>query len=72
MSDRSIGFHNKYDVRRLGDTIGKHDDCSFFVLDLTHDQFAKMALVVYAMQCQERYPALATDLLDMVFGDTEQ
>jgi len=67
MSDRNKGFYNKFDVKRRNDVDGKHDECSYFVLDLKHDPFAKMALAVYAFQCRDKYPLLALDLLDIVF-----
>ena len=44
----------------------KHDGCSYFVLDLNHDKFAKPALIAYAEACNEEYPELASDLLLMV------
>lgn len=68
MNDENRGLYSKYSVSRLNDEAGKHDDCFYFVLDLTHDEFAKMALVVYAMQCRKKYPALADDLLEIAFG----
>lgn len=42
------GLHRKYDVRRLNDPEGKHDDCRYFVLDPQHDPIARDALALYA------------------------
>jgi hypothetical protein len=69
MSDEDKGLYQKYEVQRLNDTTGKHDDCEYFVLDPTHDAFAKHALVAYAIACRDKYPVLADDLLTMVFGE---
>lgn len=56
---------NKYKVERTdGSTAsgGKHAGCDYFVLDLVHDKFAKVALVAYAEACEHEYPLLARDL----------
>jgi hypothetical protein len=42
------GFRRKYQVTRIGDAAGKHDQCVFFVLDLTHDGAARRAALEYA------------------------
>lgn len=60
--DQRRGFYRKYDVRRLNDPDGKHAECEYFVLDLTHDKFAGPALRSYAVACAEEFPALAADL----------
>ena len=60
------GLYRKYEVRRLGGTPGKHDDCEFFVLDWNHDPFAIPAARAYADACQTEYPELAEDLRLMV------
>lgn len=69
MNDQDRGLYKKYNVKRLNDEAGKHDDCHYFVLDLRHDPFAKMALVVYAMQARDKYPVLADELLELALGD---
>lgn len=56
------GWHRKYDVRRLNDPHGKHQDCEFFVLDLEHDKHASVALLAYADACATDRPELASDL----------
>jgi hypothetical protein len=71
MSDKELGVYDKYVVARKGDESGKHDDCFYFVLDTTHDRFAKYALMMYAIACREEYPRLSCDLLDMVFKDAD-
>lgn len=42
------GLYRKYDVRKLNDPEHTHDECRFFVLDLTHDPAARAAAVAYA------------------------
>lgn len=63
MGDRDEGLYGKYEVRRRGDAIGKHDNCEYFVLDLTHDRHALTALATYAEACRLDYPRLSGDLL---------
>lgn len=54
---------NKYIVKRSnGDPMGKHHDYSYYVLDLTHDKFAKIALIAYIEACREEYPKLAESI----------
>lgn len=63
--DRHRGVYGKYDVKRTDGSSergGKHDGCSYFVLDIRHDEFAAAALRAYADACSERYPYLAADL----------
>jgi hypothetical protein len=68
--DRSLpkseqGLYRKFIVCRAdgsSDPGGKHDGCDYFVLDLTHDKFARPALEAYAGACAEEYPQLATDI----------
>ena len=42
------GLVRKYDVKRVDDPAGKHDDCRYFVLDPRHDAVARSALWHYA------------------------
>lgn len=61
--DRAFGLRmDKYRVERIGGTPHKHDDCSYFVLDLQHDFFAGPALLAYADACKNAFPQLAFDL----------
>jgi hypothetical protein len=43
---------------------GKHDGCEYFVLDVTHDPRALVALAAYAESCERESPALYDDLND--------
>jgi hypothetical protein len=63
------GLHRKYDVSRMDGSSGpggKHEHCTYFVLDLEHDEFALDALGAYADACEETHPKLASDLRDIV------
>jgi len=64
--DHFTGLYTKYQVERLHDTKGKHKNCYFFVLDTTHDVYAKEALTTYARACEVEYPQLAEDLWDLI------
>ena len=60
--DKKKGLYQKYYVERKNDATGKHNQCFFFVLDLTHDAHAIPALIAYIESCKEDYPILAEDL----------
>lgn len=63
--DKEIGLYEKYRVERCDGSSeegGKHEDCRYFVLDLTHDPHAAPALRAYAKSCATDYPMLAFDL----------
>jgi phage terminase large subunit-like protein len=62
MNDQARGIYRKYNVRRLGDETGKHERCSYFVLDLVHDKFSVPALRAYAKACKKEHPQLAKDI----------
>jgi hypothetical protein len=65
MSDAKRGLYNKFHIQRVdGEHLpgGKHDNCEYFVLDITHDKHAKAALLAYAESCKSEYPLLAHDL----------
>ena len=65
MSDKQRGLYGKFSVGRTDGTDApgkKHDGCEYFVLDLTHDDYAIPALIAYAKACRKEYPALAADL----------
>ena len=71
MSDYEKGLYNKFAVVRTDGSSapgGKHHKCNYFVLDLTHDKFAAVAIAEYARACQYEFPALAKDLVNMI-GD---
>ena len=64
---RSTGLYHKFNVQRTDGTSvpgGKHFNCRYFVLDLTHDPYAGPALAAYADSCEAHYPLLARDLRD--------
>jgi hypothetical protein len=60
--DRERGLYHKYDVVRADGRQHLHEGCDYFVLDLTHDEFARGAIKAYADACEEKFPALAQDL----------
>lgn len=65
-TDHERGLYGKYHVERIDGSSepgGKHADCKYFVLDLTHDKHALPALEAYALSCQDEYPLLAQDLI---------
>lgn len=65
MSDKHVGLYKKYEVARADGSSspgGKHEHCTYFVLDLVHDRYAKSALISYAYACAMEYPELARDL----------
>jgi hypothetical protein len=63
--EQRVGLYNKYTVYRndgSSDPGMKHDGCAYFVLDLTHDPYAKPAILAYADACESTHPVLAADL----------
>ena len=65
MTDKPAGIYRKYKVERTDGKSApgeKHHECSYFVIDLAHDEYAKPALRAYATACQWDLPALAQDL----------
>lgn len=66
MSD-ARGVYEKFQVRRTdGDPAGKHRSCTYFVLDLDHDENALPALKAYAKSCKKTRPRLYKDLQWMI------
>lgn len=61
-ADHSRGLYQKYEVKRIDDPSGKHDDCEYFVLDWEHDRFAIAAAEAYARACESEFPELARGL----------
>jgi len=63
--DQERGIYEKYIVKR-GDGRSepgqRHYGCNYFVLDLTHDRFARKALLQYAEDCKVLFPELSKDL----------
>ncbi len=65
----SRGVFNKFGIRRRDRKHlkgGKHYACSYFVIDLDHDENATAALLAYAESCEETLPLLADDLREAV------
>jgi hypothetical protein len=68
LTKREMGIYDKYFVMR-GDLQdmrgGRHFGCKHFVIDISHDPFAKETLLRYAELCEKEYPNLARDLRAM-------
>lgn len=65
--EKDRGLYRKYEVRRVEDPAGKHEQCFYYVLDLVHDPIALEALSVYARIAREHgYESLADDLDNVV------
>jgi hypothetical protein len=65
MDNPKRGLYGKYFVKRTdgkSEPGQKHENCQYFVLDITHDPFALPALRAYMGACAAMYPALAEDL----------
>lgn len=65
MNDKTLGLYGKFEVKRLDGSSrfgGKHHECDYFVLDITHDPYAVVALRAYAESCETSHPLLARDL----------
>lgn len=65
VGDQKRGLYEKYTIRRTDGTDApgeKHEECEYFVLDLTHDEFAIPAIEAYARVSEKEYPLLAADL----------
>ena len=65
MGNKAQGLYQKFVVTRTdgsSEVGGKHHDCDYFVLDMTHDKFAAAAIKAYADACDAEYPLLALDL----------
>lgn len=61
-----MGLYQKFNVSRRdgGSSRGKkHHGCRYFVIDVEHDQFAKLALRAYADAAAASHPQLAADMI---------
>ena len=54
----------RYEVKKINDPEGKHDECGYFVLDPQHDPFAASALRTYAEEVSNVRPELTKDIND--------
>ena len=61
------GLDRKYVVNRVDDPAGKHSECEYFVLDLTHDPIARLAAGTYAHTVREDNPELFRELSHRLF-----
>jgi hypothetical protein len=64
-SDTERGLYGKFFVSRADGSSkkgGKHEHCSYFVLDWDHDKHALVAIAAYIRSCMREYPQLAIDL----------
>ncbi len=62
------GFYDKYNVQRTDGQDrqgGKHFNCRYFVLDISHDPHAVPALLAYAKACEIDRPNLSAQLIEM-------
>jgi hypothetical protein len=69
VTDKEMGLYNKFKVERVdgGSNLGnKHQNCKYFVLDLTHDKHAIPAIIAYAESCKDEYPFLYRDLRKII------
>lgn len=67
-------IYQKFDVRRVDgrDAPGeKHFGCRYFVLDLTHDPYARIAALAYADACAASHPVLSIELRNRVDFEEE-
>lgn len=63
--DAEQGVYEKFRVERTDGRSApgeKHHGCTYFVLDVDHDPYARPALKAYADSCESAFPALAADL----------
>lgn len=67
------GLERRYEVHKIDDPDGKHDDCHYFVLDPQHDPIAREALRRYAMLARHAGQGdLALDLHDWLDSLTQE
>ena len=66
VNQQRAGVYRKFNVSRTDGRDqpgGDRHGAEYFVLDVTHDKFAKPALAAYAAACRNDYPALADDMV---------
>lgn len=69
MSSQPKGLYTKFTVyRNDGRDLPGNDrqGAEYFVLDLTYDPFARLAIQTYANACEARYPELAQQLREKI------
>ena len=62
----ACGSYRKYRVEKLNDDMGKHNECEYFVLDLTHDPLAREAALFYARSIMTTNGRLMADIAGSV------
>ncbi len=73
IDQKDIGLYKKFTVKRTDGQHKKgckHEDCTYFVLDMTHDKHAIPALKAYAKSCKKEYPRLSGELCQFLFLKT--
>lgn len=66
VNQQQAGVYHKFNVSRADGRDmpgGDRHGAEYFVLDVTHDEFAIPALAAYAAACRNDYPALADDMV---------
>lgn len=66
VNQQRAGVYRKFNVSRTDGRDqpgGDRHGAEYFVLDVTHDKFAKAALAAYAAACRGDYPSLADDMV---------
>ena len=69
MSDTTKGLYRKFRIERTDGKSAegeKHQNCDYFVLDLTHDKHAMPAIKAYIESCRREYPKLAQSLRNLL------
>ncbi len=69
MPNKERGLYNKFTVTRNDGRDapgGDRENADLFVLDLTNDPYALVAITAYASSCKEKYPQLSKELMDKV------
>ena len=71
-TDKQRGLYGKFNVTRTDGRSApgeKHENCMYFVLDLTHDKHALPAIEAYIKSCGSQFPYLAEDLRVIARGE---
>lgn len=61
----NAGLYKKFNVSRVDGRDapgGDREGAEYFTLDLTHDAFARHALMAYADACEQELPVLAAEI----------
>jgi cation transport regulator ChaC len=69
LSHKEIGLYSKFYIERVDGRDqpgGDRENAIYYVLDLVHDEFAKVAMAAYAEACIAKYPLLAQDIQKLI------